>query len=240
MRRLELTSVNWTVREALAVFLFGWIGIPVVVILLLQYFAGISPIIQNFLQDLSSEGVVASFVLVMINAIAALGMIGFYLKKHRRGLASLGLRNFNWLRAAGWIGFGLIAFRIIVAFAYLVADKLITSFNPMQEQSNEFTQAANQYYWVSFAALVIIPPLIEELVFRGYLFPALAKRWGVVVGAVLSSLLFGLAHFQLNVTIYTLILGVLLCIMYYRLGSLWPSIIFHAINNYLAFVVLSK
>ena len=238
-QRLELASVNWTVREALAVFLLGWVGIPVALVLLLQYFSGLSPQIESFLRDLSEEKVTASFVLVLTNAVSALGLILYFLKKHGRSLSSLGLRNFNWLRAAGWIGAGLIGFRIVVALAYLAADKLITSFDPLQEQSNEFTQSGSEYYWISFAALVIIPPLIEELVFRGYLFPALAKRWGVAAGAVLSSLLFGLAHFQLNVTIYTLILGVLLCMMYYRLGSLWPGIFFHAINNYLAFVALT-
>ncbi len=93
---------------------------------------------------------------------------------------------------------------------------------------------------LSLWALVIIPPIIEEIVFRGFMFPAFAKRFGVVLGAVVSSLLFAVAHLQLNVSVYTFILGLLLCFLYVRLGSTIPGIGIHMLNNYLAYMALNQ
>jgi membrane protease YdiL (CAAX protease family) len=72
------------------------------------------------------------------------------------------------------------------------------------------------------------------------MFPALADRLGPVIGAIITSLLFGLAHFQLNVSVYTVVLSLLLCMMYWRLRSIWPGIAFHMLNNYLVFLTLIK
>ena len=236
MRRLDFGSTKWTVREALLIFLLGWIGVPLLFLMLVQPLADYSLLVAHFVEQLRQGSVLANFGLVLINTASALVVLSIFMRRHRAGLADLGLRRFNPWRAAAWIGGGLIIFRLLVVAAYTLIDRLIPAFNPLQEQTNEFAQAGN--YWISFLALVVIPPLVEEIVFRGYLFPALSKRWGVVIGAVFSSLLFGAAHLQLNVTIYTLILGVILCMMYYRLGSIWPGIIFHSLNNYLAFIAL--
>ena len=72
------------------------------------------------------------------------------------------------------------------------------------------------------------------------MFSAMAKRFGAILGAVLSSLLFAFAHLQLNVGVYTFILGLLLCMMYYKLRSIWPGIFVHALNNYVALMVSLK
>ncbi len=86
---------------------------------------------------------------------------------------------------------------------------------------------------------MILPPIIEETVFRGFIFPAFAKKWGVIWGAIASSILFGFAHLQANVGVYTFVIGLLLCFLYVRLKSIIPGIFFHMLNNYLAFVALT-
>ncbi len=86
---------------------------------------------------------------------------------------------------------------------------------------------------------MLIPPIIEETVFRGFIFPAFSKRFGVIIGALLSSLLFGFAHLQYNVGVYTVVLGLLLCLLYIKLRSIVPGIFLHMLNNYLAFVALT-
>ena len=104
---------------------------------------------------------------------------------------------------------------------------------------NDFTKArpprALRFVLV---ALVLLRPVVEETVFRGFIFPALSKRWGVVMGALGSSILFGIAHLQYNVSLYTIVLGLLLCFMYARLRSIWPGMVLHMLNNYLAYVAL--
>jgi hypothetical protein len=41
---------------------------------------------------------------------------------------------------------------------------------------------------------VLTAPLVEEVVYRGVLYPGVAKRWGLVAGVGVTTLLFGLVH----------------------------------------------
>jgi membrane protease YdiL (CAAX protease family) len=46
---------------------------------------------------------------------------------------------------------------------------------------------------------VLLAPVMEETVFRGYLYPVVARSWGVVAGVLVTGTLFGLLHgFQLG------------------------------------------
>lgn len=46
----------------------------------------------------------------------------------------------------------------------------------------------------AMAMAVLIAPLVEETLFRGYLYPLFAKSWGIVPGIVITGVLFGLMH----------------------------------------------
>ena len=87
---------------------------------------------------------------------------------------------------------------------------------------------------------MLVPPVLEETIFRGFIFPAISKRTGVIWGAILSSALFGLAHAQGNITVYTFVLGLVLCFMYVRLRSILPGMALHMLNNYLAFLAYTQ
>lgn len=239
MSRLELNAVRWSTRDALATFLLGWIGVPLLAVLTLQYLSSYWSVLGTWVERLSRQDLVASFALLALEAVATLVLVRYFLKRRGSSWRDLGLRRFSWMAALGWVLSLLLGFRLLVAAIYLLIDKLWPAFDPLQRQVNEFVQGPTDLRWVSFLALVILPPVVEEIVFRGFMFPAIAKRWGWLAGALISSLLFGIAHLQLNVQIYTLTLGLLLCMMYYRLGSIWPGIVFHSINNYLAFIALT-
>ena len=47
-------------------------------------------------------------------------------------------------------------------------------------------------YMMAFGLLVA--PLVEETVFRGFLYPVMARRFGVVIGVILTGTFFGLMH----------------------------------------------
>jgi uncharacterized protein len=77
--------------------------------------------------------------------------------------------------------------------------------------------------------LVIYAPLVEELIFRGFLLQRWGAKWGLRWGLVLSSGLFGALHVSnpAGLTIFGLVMGLL----YLRTRSLWVPIGFHALNN---------
>ena len=83
---------------------------------------------------------------------------------------------------------------------------------------------------------VVMAPLFEEIVFRGFLFRGFANSWGWVWGALASSAVFGLAHLQLDVFLPLAALGFALAWAYRQTGSLWTCITMHGLFNLIAVV----
>ena len=91
---------------------------------------------------------------------------------------------------------------------------------------------------VGFLAFVILAPIAEELFFRGFLFGRLRRLLPFWAAALLTSMLFGLAHGQLNVGIDTFALSLVLCFLYEGSGAIWSSIVLHMLKNGVAFALL--
>lgn len=80
--------------------------------------------------------------------------------------------------------------------------------------------------------LAVIPPIVEELVFRGIFFGSYRKA-GMYGAAVMSGLVFGCFHLNINQGLYAFAIGVVFAYMVEASGSLWSSVIAHfAINTY--------
>lgn len=83
-----------------------------------------------------------------------------------------------------------------------------------------------------------LAPLAEEFFFRGFVFQALRRSWGVWLAVPASGMIFGAVHFAPEKFLPLAILGAALAWVFHKTRSLWPAIIMHALNNTLAFVVL--
>ena len=80
--------------------------------------------------------------------------------------------------------------------------------------------------------LLTIPPLVEELVFRGIFFGSYRKA-GMSGAAIMSGLIFGCFHLNINQGLYAFAIGIVFAYMVEATGSLWSSVIAHfAINTY--------
>jgi uncharacterized protein len=91
------------------------------------------------------------------------------------------------------------------------------------------------YLILIFVGGVIIAPLTEEFLFRGVVLHYLTARWGVMLGVIASSLLFGLAH----VNIYAPAIGIsylFVALIYIKTKTLTVPIVFHLMNNLIAFI----
>jgi membrane protease YdiL (CAAX protease family) len=87
------------------------------------------------------------------------------------------------------------------------------------------------------AMAVLLAPLVEETVFRGYLYPLVAKTFGVATGVLVTGLLFGLLHgAQLGWTwglVSVLILvGVVFTFVRARTGTVFTSYLLHLGYNF--------
>lgn len=79
-------------------------------------------------------------------------------------------------------------------------------------------------------AIVILAPLCEEPVFRGFVMQGWL-RYGFVAGLVGSGILFGLQHGQMTPLIPISIVGIVLGFLVFRANSLWPGVAAHAMYN---------
>jgi len=84
---------------------------------------------------------------------------------------------------------------------------------------------------------VIVAPLAEEVIFRGVFYGPLRLRWGILVGATVSSGVFAVAHWSASAFLPLFALGCLLCYLRERTGSLYPAMVFHAVFNGATFLV---
>lgn len=80
----------------------------------------------------------------------------------------------------------------------------------------------------------VVAPICEEAFFRGFVFKGLAQSWGPVWGALVSSAAFAAAHQQLTIFVPIFVLGLALCWVYEKTGSLWANIALHCLFNSIA------
>lgn len=154
-------------------------------------------------------------------------------------LRDLGFRSFAPGKSLLRLSAAFIVFLVVSGLVFAILEHVAPGLDLGQEQDIAFTTASTVVEMVlAFMALIIIAPIVEETLFRGLLFPSLAQRFGVVAAAVMSSVLFGAIHAQLNVAIVTFLLGLLLAWLYYKTDSLWPAIMLHSLKNLVAFVLI--
>ena len=78
--------------------------------------------------------------------------------------------------------------------------------------------------------IVIIPPLVEEMLFRGMILQSL-RRYGDGFAVVASAFLFGFYHANFAQSVFAIICGLAMGFVVIRTGSLLPSILIHMVNN---------
>lgn len=170
------------------------------------------------------------------------------------------LRVLNWIKTRPariglvkprWSDFGnaLITFGLYILVsiaARLVLRPLLTGVDFEQEQQIGFQSAYGSDLLLPFVAIIILVPLAEEVLFRGFLFSSLRAKYQFWPSAVITGILFGIAHLQFGsgapllwaAAIDTFILSCFLCWLRERTGSLWPAVFLHAVKNSLAFLIL--
>jgi len=90
--------------------------------------------------------------------------------------------------------------------------------------------------WIGIAFII---PCVEEILFRGLLFGAFQKMWGVAGAILASSFLFVCVHLQIIGFLALFLVAVILGWARLRSGSLGLPIVLHSLNNAIAMAVLT-
>lgn len=150
-------------------------------------------------------------------------------------------------RDVGWafIAYGLyfLAYLLVI----VAVSQVLPAIDLKQEQQIGFENAYEPAELaMTFLILVVIVPVAEEIMFRGFLFSSLRAKYGFWAAAIVTGVLFGAAHLQFGsnapllwvAAIDTFILSCFLCYLRENLASIWAPIGLHAIKNGVAFMIL--
>jgi membrane protease YdiL (CAAX protease family) len=240
------TVVNWTASEAVGVTIaiyalsqvFG--GIALSVYLLMT--RGVTDQANEILQ--SSVGVQFAFILFIEGLTVVL--IRAFLQKRKTAFSAIG-----WIRPRAKdalyavLGFGTYLFTYGLILVFI--PKLFPDLDFNQKQELGFSATAHGMALIPiFISLVVLPPLVEELLARGLLYSGLKTQPPTWVAAVVTSILFAVAHLQFGsgnallwvAALDTFILSLVLVYLREKTGSLWPCIGLHGLKNFLAFMSL--
>ena len=225
----------WNWKDLLIIF-FGILGIlflGVLIFILINFISG------EKLEDLVEPTITQTLLLTSLEAIALiLGVYLFGIRRRNYKWDAVGIRSTTW----PWVLISITVTLILIPVVSLVTLLILfLSGQPMENPQLDFLlpeglSAMNAIFMLILAG--IIAPFGEELLFRGVLYTFLRERWGIWLGVMVSSLIFGVIHGNLAVGITGFLLGIVAALVFEYSKSLWTAVIVHAINNSLKIALL--
>ena len=228
-----LPAVGWSVWQALLV------GVVTNLLLAQVVVGGIAFIALG----ITSADDPTSVYVGMIADVAWLGFMLLWLARWHPGwrdrigvfFGDRGLRD-----AAVGFGGGLLLYPVIALAIAVPLTYLFQSLSGQQATTpDQLPQHLDTSEAIASAVLaVLIAPMAEELFFRGILFRSVRDRHGFWIGAIVSGLLFGAAHYipaawQDTVLLQSIMVftGVALAWIYERRGNLVANVAAHMAFN---------
>lgn len=218
---------------------------PIIASLLIVVGIGLSGVStqegQSWLEDAAS----AQFVFVLITEAIVMVSLVWLLKFLKETWKSIGvcrpkLRHIKYV-AGGFFGY----YAIYIVVATLVSQIFALNFDQRQEIGFS-TNSSGSNMIFAFAALVILPPIVEEILFRGFLYTRFKRVLSLRWAALAVSLLFAAAHLQFGsgnallwvAALDTFVLSLVLVYLREKTGTIWAGAGVHALKNLVAFLIL--
>ena len=225
--RIGIPSGTWTPGHVawgiLALLVLSGVEIALV--------APFDPNLKSLASKLVAQGLLAATLIAVAFGFASFPKLGI------AAPAVLGLRRFK----ASDLKWAAAAVGIYLVFAAIYAPLV----NPHQEDvARDLGLGSSVFGAIAAGVLIIlISPISEEIFFRGFVFGGLRHRLSLWPAAITAGTIFGAFHFtgasSVGVVPQLAVLGMLLCWLYEKTGSIWPTILVHVLNNVLAFVVIA-
>lgn len=184
------------------------------------------------------------FYIALVEGVS-LGVLWLFLKHRKASFKTLGLTRPK-LIDLGWVFIGFVIYLPLLIAVMTAVKVWFPEINLDQEQQIGFQTAQGANLILVFISLAILPPLAEEIMTRGFLYLGLRKKLPVVWAALVTSMIFAMAHLQFGsgapllwaAAIDTFILSLVLVFLRQKTGRLWAPIGLHIIKNSIAFMAL--
>lgn len=189
----------------------------------LSYFGFIkSDILSSFLIQIV---VMAAIPLLMYNFLIA--------KNFKTTLKDVGFKKIS-LKTIGIVillGFILYFLNTFIASFF---SSVLTMFGYEKLTQQTTTNFSHGIILKEFILTAILPGICEEILHRGIMLNCTKKVHNTRICLIISSLLFGLTHLNIQQFFYAAILGFLMGYVNLICDSIYPSIIIHFMNNFLS------
>lgn len=197
--------------------------------------ASIVAVIPALFGSIDDPAPLATFFSILVQDAAIIA--GVWLVVRASNAADIpGALGFRRTRLWAALGIGLLAYFCLIAFSG-VWDQLVNS--PPEDLLEEV--GADETLLASIAicfGVCVMAPLAEETLFRGFIFGGLRRWRGFWPAALISGVMFGLAHggsSPVEFLVPLALFGFLLAAVYELTKSLYTCIYLHCLNNSIAF-----
>lgn len=192
------------------------------------------------------DSAAAQSTYIFLISILSLSAVYGYLQLFRIKLSAIGLRRPRWSD----LGWGMVAYPvyfIVYLLGLTLVIQLVPGFDAAQKQHLGFDNVQGALPLIlTFVCLVILPPLVEEIMMRGLLYSSLRKATPFIIAALMTSILFAVAHLPAGgpagplyvAALDTFILSLVLVYLREKTGGLWASMTLHAVKNGIAYFIL--
>ena len=161
--------------------------------------------------------------------LITLSVFLYFLRNKKYSLFPSGI-SFKWF----FFSFLLVILVVIVGGGL---SELLSSFLNI-ESSSVSKELLSDDLWLNILQFKIVAsmlvPITEELIFRGLIFKFIRQHKGFIFSAIMSSLIFSVLHFNLEMLPFTLILGFITAFAFEKTNSLFYPILIHMLVNGLA------
>ncbi len=205
--------------------------------LIALFFVKVLNLSQDVLNSNATQAVYSAVTYVV--AIVVTIFVPWCVVKFKTTRDELGLRGLPTWTDLLLAPIGFIVFMFVATIILAALQKIVPGINWQESQDVGFNNLiTNGDFIVTFIMLVIVAPIAEEIIFRGWLYGKLRARIPAIPAILLVSVLFGIVHGQWNVGVTVFVMSIAMCVIRELTGTIWGGVLIHILKNGIAFYLL--
>lgn len=172
---------------------------------------------------------ITEYIIILLSMIFFVGLKKYDFKEVFK------LKKISLIQVIKTIFIAICSYPIALFFNYIILI-VVSFYGGLRETPLPIPENTSMFL-LSLFLFALTPGICEEAMFRGVMYSAY-ERIGAKNAIVLTGILFGLFHLDIQNFLGPTFLGILFGFMVYKTGSIYTSVIAHTVNNSIAIVLL--
>ena len=237
--RYRQIDVPWSIRDVLLAS-GAVVSVVIVTMVVASLLLRLASVDDDWLSEGNFLGFPAPLALAVLLEAFFLGAVYFYAGVKRAAtIQQIGFLppegNRPYLLALGAWMVGIV---ILIAWG-LITEIIGIDLFKIPAPASELVDYSGIQLMFSIIVIGLFGPFCEEIFFRGFALPVFARRYGLWGGILISAALFSAFHFSIGALVPIFIFGIVLAWLYVRTGSIYPSMVAHAVQNIVATLLVN-